>query len=224
MILNIDTSTAEASVCLSSKGEALEMLQNSFQKDHAAWLHIAIEQLLDGQKTDISDLQAVAIASGPGSYTGLRVGMSAAKGLCYALAIPLITESTLKLMSFSMQKAAAALGATLICPMIEAKRMDVFTAVYATSLEQVMEPCVLTLENNAFEALLSLHKILFIGDGSKKWQQIIPSGSPGIFQDLPLLADYLGKISYQKFQDRIFTDLVYSEPAYIKDFHTHTKK
>jgi tRNA threonylcarbamoyladenosine biosynthesis protein TsaB len=224
MILNIDTSTALASVALTNQGESLVMVHNLEQKDHAAWLHVAIDQVLQSQRRTLRDLQAVAVTAGPGSYTGLRVGMAAAKGLCYALDIPLITESSLLVMALSAQARAMQDKAELICPLIDARRMDVFTALYTVDLQIVLPPAAITLEKNTFEAHLAAHKILFVGDGTSKWQQLMPAGPRMIFADLGLLADYLGIISNKKFMLRQFTDLIDSEPIYIKDVHTHINK
>lgn len=224
MILNIDTSTAQASVSLFDQGESLIIQENHDQKDHAAWLHGAIEQMLRVQGLSIKALQAVAVTAGPGSYTGLRVAMATAKGLCYALDIPLITESTLQVMALSAQQQALNEGAGLICAMIDARRMDVFTALFTTDLRTVIPPTVVTLEKNTFESELVRHKILFTGDGVSKWRLICPAGLQAIFADGSLLADYLGTISYQKFLQRQFTDLIDSEPTYIKEVYTHINK
>src|SRR5882762_5440642 len=136
LILNIDTATELASVSLSKEGQSLALLQNKDQKDHASWLHPAIEKMMQETGFRMQELDAVAVTAGPGSYTGLRVGMAAAKGFCYALNIPLITESTLKVMAFAAREQTEPEG--LYCPMIDARRMEVFTALYSTDLVEII--------------------------------------------------------------------------------------
>jgi len=129
LILNIDTAVQSASVCLSENNDLIGLKINPSQKDHASWLHIAIEQLLKENAIDLQKLAAIAVSAGPGSYTGLRVGMASAKGLCYVLNIPLITVDTLKMMA----NAAVVENTDLLCPMIDASRMDVFAALFDKS-------------------------------------------------------------------------------------------
>jgi tRNA threonylcarbamoyladenosine biosynthesis protein TsaB len=222
LILNIDTAIEIAGVCLSKDGATLITLQSDDQKTHAAWLHVSIEKIMHQSGFAIKDLNAIAVAIGPGSYTGLRVGMAAAKGLCYALHIPFITASTLELMAFSVQSRAIELSA-LICPMIDARRMEVFTALYNKEVGEVMAPAAMILNKNSFEDYLSIQNILFIGSGTRKLAELI-STPTALFADTPLLAPYLGKISHNKYLTREFSDLIYSEPAYLKEFYTHEKK
>jgi tRNA threonylcarbamoyladenosine biosynthesis protein TsaB len=132
MILLIDTSQETGIVALSKAGEVLFSEENKIQKEHATWLHPAVKRLIAGAKISLRDLEAVAVIAGPGSYTGLRVGMAAAKGFCYGLKIPLITQNTLRVMAESMLSFAAE-KAALICPMIDARREEVFTALYQLS-------------------------------------------------------------------------------------------
>jgi tRNA threonylcarbamoyladenosine biosynthesis protein TsaB len=133
LILNIDTATETGGICIAEEGKTLAMAVNPEQKDHASWLHPAVEKIMRDAGCGMKDLQAVAVTAGPGSYTGLRVGMAAAKGFCYALGIPLITENTLKVMALAAKEQAP--GDGLLCPMIDARRMEVFTAVYQNDLE-----------------------------------------------------------------------------------------
>ena len=140
LILNIDTSTEKASICIASNGVSTALLENAQQKEHAGWIHPAIEELLEQTKYTLHDLEAIAVTAGPGSYTGLRVGMATAKGLCYALNIPLITENTLRAMALASRQAYDGkinLENILFCPMIDARRMEVFTALFNPALEEV---------------------------------------------------------------------------------------
>lgn len=222
LILNIDTSTESASICLFKDGEQLLLSQNSEQKDHASWLHATIDGMMKTADYKMKDLNAVAVAEGPGSYTGLRVGMAAAKGLCYALQIPFITESTLKLMAFAASLQIEHTSA-LLCPMIDARRMEVFTSLCETNLEELMPSSAIILDESSFASNLRSQKIVFFGSGSAKWEQI--STSPNaVFAKIACNAGHLGILSCQKFTNHQFTDIIYSQPAYIKEFHTYNRK
>jgi tRNA threonylcarbamoyladenosine biosynthesis protein TsaB len=221
LIINIDTSTECAGICLSQDGKTLAMAQNAQQKDHSSWLHPAIEKLLQETGYRARDLQAVAVTAGPGSYTGLRVGMAAAKGFCYALGIPLITENTLKVMAF------AASGqypeSDLFCPMIDARRMEVFTAVYQNDMVPVMPTVAMVIDENSFANYLADRKMSFFGGGSDKCKPIIISPN-ATFININFNVGYLGILSFYRYLQHEFTGVAYSEPAYTKEFYTHTKK
>jgi tRNA threonylcarbamoyladenosine biosynthesis protein TsaB len=196
--------------------------ENLEQKEHSSWLHPAISHLLKEQGVKVSDLNAIAVTEGPGSYTGLRVGLAAAKGICYALKIPLITENTLKVMAFAAIGQSEDNEVLLFCPMIDARRMEVFTAIFNRNLEERGVPVALELTPDSFPMLNRGQSILFFGSGSGKWRKICHSPLAG-FPDFEFNAGSLGKLSYAKFLKDEFTDVVYSQPAYIKDFHTYNK-
>jgi tRNA threonylcarbamoyladenosine biosynthesis protein TsaB len=221
LILNIDTATPRAGICLAKDGKALDIVENPDQKDHASWLHPAIEKMFQGTGHRLSDLQAVAVVSGPGSYTGLRVGMAAAKGFCYALNLPLITEDKLKLMSFAAREQHP--EADLLCPMIDARRMEVFTAVYQNDLSLLLPSTAMIIDENAFSDFLKTRQVSFFGDGSDKCKPII-SSSHASFVGVKDHAGYLGILSFLRYLHQGFTVLAYSEPAYTKEFYTHTRK
>jgi tRNA threonylcarbamoyladenosine biosynthesis protein TsaB len=221
LILNIDTATETASVSLSKEGESLARLQNKDQKEHAAWLHPAIEKMMRETGFRMRDLQAVAVTAGPGSYTGLRVGMAAAKGFCYALNIPLLTENTLKVMAFAAREQTPVTG--LLCPMIDARRMEVFTAVYQNDLVELMPTTAMIIDENSFSTWLAGGKVSFFGAGSYKCKPIITTPSAA-FIDVNYHAGHLGILSFLRYLQQEFTGLAYSEPAYTKEFHTHTRK
>ena len=221
LILNIDTATAKAGICLARDGKPVDIVGNPDQKDHASWLHPAIEKMLQGAGHRLSDLEAVAVVSGPGSYTGLRVGMAAAKGFCYALNIPLITEDKLKLMAFAAREQFP--EADLLCPMIDARRMEVFTAVYQNDLSLLLPSTAMIIEENAFSGYLQTRQMSFFGDGSDKCKPIISSPHAS-FPAVKDHAGYLGSLSFLRYLHQEFTGLAYSEPAYTKEFYTHTRK
>src|SRR5450631_2693438 len=161
LILNIDSATEKAGICLAKEGKCVSILQNQEQKDHASWLHEAIGEMMKTTGYKMTDLQAVAVTAGPGSYTGLRVGMAAAKGFSYALGIPLIAENTLKLMAYAASLQTASTG--LFCPMIDARRMEVFTAVYGSDLVELLPPVAMVIDEKSFENYLSGHTVSFFG-------------------------------------------------------------
>ncbi|HYF32636.1 MAG TPA: tRNA (adenosine(37)-N6)-threonylcarbamoyltransferase complex dimerization subunit type 1 TsaB [Chitinophagaceae bacterium] len=225
-ILNIDTATESASIALAREGEVLASMENEDQKDHAAWIHTAIRELMQQGNCSMQQLQAIAVTAGPGSYTGLRVGMATAKGLCYSLQIPLITESTLKMMAVAAIEQISPQGditGTLFCPMIDARRMEVFTAVYDHLLDEVLTPQPMILHGNSFGELLPVKPMVFFGSGSKKFRELMHSPAAH-FADVRHHARHLSRLSWPRFQAGNFEDPAYAEPAYLKEFHTHTKK
>ncbi len=219
LILNIDTALDCASVCLARDGKSLDLRVNRDQKEHAAWLHPAIDELLKKNGFSPAQLEAVAVSIGPGSYTGLRVGLASAKGLCYALNIPLVAISTLKMMAFAVKEEAT----DLICPLIDARRMEVFAAVYDKGLGEKIAPHALIIDENSFSRLLEKNKILFCGNGSKKLQPWL-SGTPALFSDTTADAAHLAQLSHDQFSVKSFANLVYTEPLYIKEFYSPHRK
>jgi tRNA threonylcarbamoyladenosine biosynthesis protein TsaB len=217
-ILNIDTAVQSASVCIAENDKVLAMKLNPSQKDQAAWIHLAIKDLVSEQKLKLQQINAVAISAGPGSYTGLRVGMSTAKGLCYALSIPLITINTLRMMAV----AASSASATLLCPMIDARRMEVFTAVFDHNFQEVMPSTNLILDEASFSQFLDKSTVCFFGNGSNKFHSITKHPN-AIFENIEATAQHMAGLAHQSFSLREFADLAYSEPFYGKDFHSATK-
>lgn len=167
----------------------------------------------------LSQLDAIGISAGPGSYTGLRVGMSTAKGLCYALQKPLITVSTLQMMALAGKEDSN----TLLCPMIDARRMEVFTAVYDTSLQEILSPINLILDENSFSSLLNQHSIIFFGNGSPKFQAITAHPNAH-FKQVNATAQHMTTLVFNKLQQKSFADLAYAEPYYGKEFYSPSVK
>lgn len=218
LILNIDTAVEVASVCLAKDGDVLSVSNNEKQKDHAAWLHVAIKEIFEKNKLGMGSIDAVAITEGPGSYTGLRIGMATAKGICYALNKPLITLNTLRVM------ASAAKGTTtdMLCPMIDARRMEVFTAIYTKELQTVKEPIAITLDEKSFDAELMDNSICFFGNGSNKFLKI-KEHSNASFAEIKFDASEMVSLVEEKFSKNQFSDLAYAEPLYLKEFYTPVK-
>jgi len=218
LILNIDTAVETASICLAKDGEALSMAKNESQKDHASWLHVAIKEIFERNNLELKTIDAVAVTSGPGSYTGLRIGMATAKGICYALNKPLVGLNTLLVMANAAKKE----NADLLCPMIDARRMEVFTAIYTIDLQIVMEPSAITLNENSFNDYLSNNRICFFGNGSTKFRTI-KNNDRMFFNDAKADASTMILLSEKKFAGKEFADLAYAEPIYLKEFYTPSR-
>jgi tRNA threonylcarbamoyladenosine biosynthesis protein TsaB len=218
LILNIDTAVDIASLCLAKDEKALSIAKNESQKDHASWLHIAIKEIFEKNSLDLRSVDAIAVTGGPGSYTGLRIGMATAKGICFALNKPLITLNTLLVMA----NAAKDESVDLLCPMIDARRMEVFTAIYTKELEIVKDPDAITLNENSFAEYLSNNNICFFGNGSNKFKEIEKS-SQAFFSDIKTDASSMISLSEKNFAEKKFADLAYAEPLYLKEFYTPAK-
>lgn len=219
IILNIDTSNETASVSISKDGVLLSYLKNTIQKDHASFLHTAVKKLLIEASLDIKQLDAVSVINGPGSYTGLRVGLASAKGLCYALNKPLLTIGTLNMLAAAVISLSKELltRTTLFCPMIDARRMEVYTAVFDDSMNEEMPACAMILHDRSFEQMLTEYNVFFFGSGSVKWKNIIHSKN-AYFPDVPDPINTICQLSYTKYLNKDFSDLCYCEPLYVKEF------
>ena len=218
IILNIDTAVETASVCLAKDNETLQFAINNNQKDHASWLHSTIQKIISDTGLTIKDIEAIAVTIGPGSYTGLRVGLSAAKGLCFALNIPLITVNTLEMMANAVRNEKA----DMICPLIDARRMEVFMAVYDKKMQELIKPCAMIIKPDSFDSLLASGKILFSGNGSKKLQEIIVH-SNAIFNNFIASAADMINLSEKRNFEKNFANLSYVEPFYIKEFYSPSR-
>ncbi|HEY6504978.1 MAG TPA: tRNA (adenosine(37)-N6)-threonylcarbamoyltransferase complex dimerization subunit type 1 TsaB [Chitinophagaceae bacterium] len=214
IILHIDTAVETASVALSDNAELVKLAANDNQYDHAAWLHKTIQSLLRDAGMAVRDINAVAVSIGPGSYTGLRVGLSAAKGLCYALDIPLITIGTLEIMATAVKNKET----DLICPLIDARRMEVFTAVYDKFLTEINNPCAMVINEHSFSELLAANRMVFCGNGSQKLKTVFLNRKNAIFTDDKASAADMCPIAYRHFMEKKFSDIAYTEPLYIKEF------
>ncbi|MBL7749337.1 MAG: tRNA (adenosine(37)-N6)-threonylcarbamoyltransferase complex dimerization subunit type 1 TsaB [Chitinophagaceae bacterium] len=218
-LLHIDTSGDTASICLTADNDVVGLRMNESRNDHASWLHPAIQALLTENRLTGVQLQAVSVSIGPGSYTGLRIGLSAAKGLCFAAGIPLITADTLTMMALAAQAEAT----DLICPLIDARRMEVFTALYDKHLQVITPPQAMILEDTSFLAVLNEHSILFCGNGSKKLHSSIFSAN-AMVSVITASAVHLATLALLKYNKKEFADLAYTEPLYIKEFYSVIRK
>lgn len=219
IILNIDTAVQSSSICLAENDQSISVKVNPSQKDSASWLHIAIKEILEETHFNFQQIDAIAVSEGPGSYTGLRVGMATAKGLCYVMNKPLITINTLQMMASDARDKHQG----LLSPMIDARRMEVFTAVFDQELQFILPPANLILNENSFNDLLRENSILFFGNGAHKFQQIIQHPN-ALFASVDFDASAMIELSYKRFLRGEFADLAYSQPFYGKDFHSSVKQ
>lgn len=217
LILNIDSSLENASVSLAREGSVLHHLTNAVQKDHAAFLHVAIREIFKNAHLEATALDAIAVAAGPGSYTGLRVGFAAAKGLAFTLNKPLISIGSLEMMAKSVSMNNPDLDGDL-CPMIDARRAEVFTALYSNAVEEKLPPVAMVLDENSFVTELQLNRIYFFGNGSGKYRELV-SNENAVFLDCGVSAEALAFLSHAKYLAKNFSPLALSVPLYVKEFY-----
>ena len=212
-ILNIETATKNCSVALAKEGKTIlckEIAEEGYS--HAERLHVFIEEIISEAKIDLKDLAAIAVSQGPGSYTGLRIGVSAAKGLCYALDIPLIAVDTLRTLA---SKVVVTDG--LIVPMIDARRMEVYSAVFSASLEKKREVLAEIITENSFEDIQET--IYFVGDCNEKCKSVLAKDNFVFLDDIKYpSANEMSALSFDKYQKSDTVDVAYFEPYYLKDF------
>ena len=226
-ILNIDTSTDVCSVALTSEGGVLQHFEDYNGQNHAQVLSSFIERSLKEASDRNIKLDAVAVSIGPGSYTGLRIGLSEAKGLCFGLNIPLIGINTLQLLTVSVMFNSMNTDDDnhLFVPMIDARRMEVFTGIYDLALNEVLKPQAKILDITSFSDLLNEgRKLMFFGNGAKKAAELIKhEGIKYIPEIKPIATDMLA-LSERAFRTNDFLDLAYSTPQYLKDFQATTPR
>ena len=212
-ILNIETSTTNCSVSLSKDGTACCLIEdNSGSYSHAERLHVYIEQAFQSEQIQTKDLQAIAVSKGPGSYTGLRIGVSAAKGLCFSQNIPLIAIPTLEILAHKTK-----IKKGFIVPALDARRMEVYSAVFDQALNEIKTTSANILDHNSFQDLLASEPVCFIGNASDKLMHVIKHPNANFISELPS-AQQMCDLSYRKFLSGTFEDLAYFEPYYLKDF------
>tara|TARA_B100001245_G_C22773799_1_gene373956 strand:- start:147 stop:815 length:669 start_codon:yes stop_codon:yes gene_type:complete len=220
VILCIETSSKNCSVSIIKKDKIIDFSDNvSLEYSHSEKITSIIIELLKNNKVSFKDLCAVAISGGPGSYTGLRIGTSVAKGLCYSLNIPLISVSTL----FSMSSAVKKIHSDCIyCPMVDARRMEVYTALYDNNLNFILKPAPVILESELFNNYLNKYKIYFFGDGALKFKKIINHANANFIVDFFPSARFMSERAYVKYNKSDFVDIAYYEPDYLKEFYFKT--
>ena len=214
-ILSIESATKNCSVALAADGEVLALKELHEEKfSHAEKLHSFILEVMETSGRKLADLDAVAVSKGPGSYTGLRIGVSAAKGLCYALDKPLISIPTLE----SLARQVEMTEEGLIVPLLDARRMEVYSAVYNSRFELVRETRAEILEEGSFSEYLDQGKVCFLGDGAAKTKELIRHPNAVFITGRYPSAREMATIADKKAIDGQFEDLAYFEPFYLKDF------
>lgn len=213
LILNIETATKNCSVSISKEGKTITCKEIATQNfSHAEKLHVFIEELLNETALSFKDLTAVAISQGPGSYTGLRIGVSSAKGFCYALNIPLIAVDTLELLA---RRITVTEG--IIVPMIDARRMEVYSAIFDVDYTKIRKVEAEIIDLNSYTKIQNT--IHLVGDGISKFKDVLTDEKFIFHENITYpSANEMSFLSYEKFKTSDFVDVAYFEPYYLKDF------
>lgn len=222
LILNIDTSTAVCSVALAKDGQTIALKENNEGLNHSVLLGTYVNEILQENNLTVAALDAVAVSMGPGSYTGLRIGVSMAKGLCYGAGKPLIAVPTLQALALSVANQYQ--EEALYCPMIDARRMEVYTAFYNRSNHMVIDTKAEIIDENSFAELLATNVIYFFGNGSDKIKNTLTSPNARFISGIETSARNLAPLAEQAWQNKQFMDVAYFEPFYLKDFVATTPK
>jgi tRNA threonylcarbamoyladenosine biosynthesis protein TsaB len=222
LILGLETSTKICSVAISKGDKLLALKEEGGEYSHSEKLTVFIQEVLKEAGLKLEEIDAIAVSKGPGSYTGLRIGVSVAKGLCYALGIPLISVDTLQGMALGMSKHQAS---DFYCSMIDARRMEVYTALYDENNKILESVSAKIIDENSFKEKLKDNKVVFYGDGADKCKDVLSINSNATFSEKGLpSAKYVNEIAVNKFKNKEFEDVAYFEPYYLKDFIATTPK
>jgi tRNA threonylcarbamoyladenosine biosynthesis protein TsaB len=224
MIICLETSTPVCSVALCNSSGIVTLKESSEDKSHASRLTVFIEELLSGAGIRARDLEAVAVSKGPGSYTGLRIGVSTAKGIAYAASIPLIgIETTLSMfngISEDLKKKYGLENNSLFVPMLDARRMEVYYSILTSEGKTVKEIAAEIIDERSFTDIPERVRILIFGDGALKCRQVLKRGNIAFADEFRISAAYMYKPAFKSLRERHFEDIAYFEPFYLKDFIT----
>ena len=219
LILILETATKNCSLALSENGKVLESIDfNNGNYSHSEKLHVFIEEIFAICDRKLQELKAVAISKGPGSYTGLRIGVSAAKGLCFGLNIPLISFETLEVLARTYCSKNDVAQDDLLIPMIDARRMEVYTAIFNNQFNKIKDTEALVLQEDSFNKFLTTNTCHFIGDGSKKSEILYKRENTIFTPTIYPYAKIMAQCVYKAYLEKIFEDTAYFEPYYLKDF------
>lgn len=216
LILSIETSTKTSSIAIHEKGELIACQHIHLEKSHSEYLALSIKYLFETSGFKMNDLEAVAISKGPGSYTGLRIGTSSAKGICYALDAKLIGINTLEAMAFGISPYYN--NEVILCPMIDARRMEVYCLLTRPDISIVEETQAKIIDEHSFESYLKEHKIVFFGNGAGKCRDAINHQNAVFMEGIQPSSEHIGSLAWKAFQSHKFENLAYFEPFYLKDF------
>ncbi len=220
LILNLETATTNCSVSLAKEGKTVAIKEHdSPNYSHSEQLHVFIQEVLKEASVALSDIDALAVSKGPGSYTGLRIGVSAAKGLCFSLDIPLIAVETLKSLA-SREKPGEF---DFVIPLLDARRMEVYSKVFDNQCIEVRETRAEVIDQNSFEAYLQKGKVLLVGSGATKCKEVLEHENLRYSLEAVPSAEQMSQLSFDRYQQQEFEDLAYFEPYYLKDFILQTK-
>lgn len=218
--LHIETSSTVCSVALALKDETIDFLETNNGFSHAENLHAFIDNLLQKNKIAPNNLRFIGLSIGPGSYTGLRIGASAAKGLAYALNIPIIEINTLQLLTEAIKRETN----TFYCPMLDARRMEVYTALFDYKNKCVIKTKALIIDEESIKEFEQYKPILFFGDGMPKCKEILSRfENVDFIENITASSTYMPALAYQKFMNKEFLDTANFEPRYLKEFYTLVK-
>ena len=224
-LLAIETSTEVCSVAISDHHQIIFERIHKQGVSHASLLGVFVAEAMEEMRRKSLKINAVAVSLGPGSYTGLRIGVSEAKGLCYGLDIPLIAVPTLQIIAAqAIKNTSNTHSPILLCPMIDARRMEVYTALYDTHLEEISPAEALIVNENAFQKELENSEIVFCGNGSDKCRSVIQSPHARFLENIYPTATAMIPLAEQAFERRQFVDTAYFEPFYLKEFLATTAK
>jgi len=224
-ILCIETGTSVCSVAIGDENGILGVREVSDPKAHSTMLPRLISDVLTDAGVAANQISAVAVSKGPGSYTGLRIGVSMAKGICYTSGVPLIGVSSLQAMAVGLTLSNINLPVdTLLCPMIDARRMEVYCAIYNHAGEPVSDVRAVVVDENSFAEYLQTQKIIFFGDGSAKCKDVIKSKNANFIDGFEPSARFMLPLALKAYTNEEFEDTAYFEPFYLKDFVATTPK
>jgi tRNA threonylcarbamoyladenosine biosynthesis protein TsaB len=216
LILSLETSAKVCSVAIHDQGELVATKEIHIEQSHASKLAVLVDEVIKESGSKVNQLNAVAVSSGPGSYTGLRIGTSTAKGLCFALDIPLLSIGSLELLAYQMSKQNP--STAYMCPMIDARRMEVYCEVFDSALNVVLPIEAKVIEPSSFAELLTKNEIIFFGDGSDKCKDQITHPNAKFVSGMYAAAAEMGHPVYQKFLKQQLEDVASFEPHYLKEF------
>lgn len=224
IILHIETSTNICSIAISENGQCLFSKSDSEGMNHAALLSVFIAEAMEFLNSVSKKLDAIAVSSGPGSYTGLRIGISTAKGLCYGLDIPLIAVSTLEVLTVNALQVAEITDDTLLCPMIDARRMEVYAAFYNADGIIQREISADIIDENSYSEILESHSVYFFGNGAEKCKTTLTHPNAKFIDGMYPLAENMIILAEKAYNEKKFVDVAYFEPFYLKEFYTTAAK
>lgn len=223
LILSIETATRVCSVALHQDSKLLAVQELFIEKSHSGQLTLLIKDILQYCEITFDAIDAVAVSKGPGSYTGLRIGTSTAKGLCFSLDIPLIAINTLEAMAYEMMKYNT--EKALLCPMVDARRMEVYCLVKDHDFNTIEATSAKIIDEDSFQELLSERKMILFGDGASKCIPYLGKISNALFvHDVKPSASGVGALAWSKYQHQKFENIAYFEPYYLKDFKVNKPK